>query len=89
MFTQTFWKSTIERAIRTFCQTLVAIAGASQFDWMSADWQTLLITSGIAAGLSVLTSVAGVNIGDKGSASVTVTEIPKTVHNPAAKPQGL
>ena len=47
---------------------------------MSADWQSLLVTSGIAAGLSVLTSVAGVNVGEKGSASVTVTEIPKTVH---------
>jgi hypothetical protein len=55
---------------------------------MSADWQSLLVTSGIAAGLSVLTSVAGVNIGDKGSTSVTVTEIPKTVHNPT-KPEGL
>jgi ammonia channel protein AmtB len=88
MFTQTFWKSAIERAIRTFCQTLVAVVGASQFDWMSADWQSLLVTSGIAAGLSVLTSVAGVNIGDKGSASVAVVEIPKTVHNPT-KPEGL
>ena len=79
MFTQTFWKSAVERAIRTFCQTLVAVVGASRFDWMSADWQTLLITSGIAAGLSVLTSIAGINIGDKGSASVAVTEIPTSV----------
>lgn len=86
MFTQTFWKSAIERAIRTFCQTLVAVVGAAQFDWMSADWQSLLVTSGIAAGLSVLTSVAGVNVGEKGSASVTVTEIPKNIHNPA-KPE--
>jgi hypothetical protein len=85
MFTQTFWKSAIERAIRTFCQTLVAVAGASQFDWMSADWQTLIATSAVAAGLSVLTSVAGVNVGDKGSASVSVVEIPKRVQ----KPEGL
>jgi len=88
MFTQTFWKSAIERAIRTFCQTLVAVAGASQFDWMSADWQTLIATSAVAAGLSVLTSVAGVNVGDKGSTSLTVAEIPKTVHN-STKPEGL
>ena len=88
MFTQTFWKSAIERAIRTFCQTLVAVAGASQFDWMSADWQTLVATSAVAAGLSVLTSVAGVNVGDKGSTSLTIAEIPKTVNNPT-KPEGL
>lgn len=85
MFTQTFWRSTIERAIRTFCQTLVAVAGAAQFDWMTADWQSLLVTSAVAAGLSVLTSIAGVNIGDKGSASVTVVEIPQRVQ----KPEGL
>jgi hypothetical protein len=88
MFTQTFWKSAIERAIRTFCQTLVAVAGASQFDWMSADWQTLIATSAVAAGLSVLTSVAGVNVGDKGSTSLMIAEIPKTVNNPT-KPEGL
>ena len=89
MFTQTFWKSAIERAIRTFCQTLVAVVGASQFDWMTADWQSLLITSGIAATLSVLTSIAGVNIGDKGSASLTIAEIPKNVYKPTTKPEGL
>jgi hypothetical protein len=88
MFTQTFWKSAIERAIRTFCQTLVAVAGASQFDWMSADWQTLIATSAVAAGLSVLTSVAGVNVGDKGSTSLTIAEIPKTAHI-STKPEGL
>jgi hypothetical protein len=55
---------------------------------MSADWQTLIATSAVAAGLSVLTSVAGVNVGDKGSTSLTVAEIPKTVHNPT-KPEGL
>jgi hypothetical protein len=88
MFTQTFWKSAIERAIRTFCQTLVAVAGASQFDWMSADWQTLVATSAVAAGLSVLTSVAGVNVGDKGSTSLTIAEIPKRIDN-STKPEGL
>ena len=90
MFTQTFWKSEIERAIRTFCQTLVAVVGASKFDWMSADWQTLIATSAIAAGLSVLTSVAGINVGDKGSASVTVTEIPTRIQlSSPPKPEGL
>ena len=88
MFTQTFWKSAIERAIRTFCQTLIAVVGASKFDWMSADWQSLLVTSCVAAGLSVLTSIAGVNIGEKGSSSlvadapVLVAVDPKAVPNP-------
>ena len=88
MFTKSFWKGALERAIRTFCQTLVAVVGASKFDWMSADWQTIVATSAIATGLSVLTSIAGVNIGEKGSSSlvadtrVMVAVDPKAVPNP-------
>jgi hypothetical protein len=55
---------------------------------MSADWQTLVATSAVAAGLSVLTSVAGVNVGDKGSTSLTIAEIPKRIDN-STKPEGL
>lgn len=63
MFTKTFAVQTLERAIKTFAQTLVALAGASQMDWMSLDWQQLVATSAIAAGLSVLTSIASDKIG--------------------------
>lgn len=85
MFTKLFWKGALERAIRTFCQTLVAVVGAAQFDWMSADWQSLLVTSAVAAGLSVLTSIASANIGDKGTPSVVPAVQPVSM----TKPEGL
>lgn len=63
MFTKTFLRQLVERAIKTFAQTLVALAGASQMDWLNLDWQHLTATAAIAAGLSVLTSIASDKIG--------------------------
>lgn len=88
MFSKSFWKGAVERAIRTFCQTLVAVVGAAQFDWMSADWQSLLVTSAVAAGLSVLTSIAAANVGDKGTPSVIENSQPVQVVS-LPKPEGL
>lgn len=58
MFTTRFAKQLVERAVRTFAQTVVALAGAAQMDWLSLDWPHLLATAGVAAALSALTSVA-------------------------------
>jgi len=63
MFTKTFVMQLVERAIKTFAQTFVALAGASQMDWLNLDWQHLAATSAIAAGLSVLTSIASDKVG--------------------------
>lgn len=76
MFTATFWRSAAERAVRTFCQSVIALLGANQIDWTSLDWQHLLLTSAGAAALSLLTSIAGVNIGDKGTPSLVDTATP-------------
>ena len=37
MFTKSFVMQLVERAIKTFAQTLVALAGASQMDWLNLD----------------------------------------------------
>lgn len=54
--TKKFWKSALIRAVRTFCQSLVAFIGAtsliSEIDWLSA-----LSASALAGLLSILTSV--------------------------------
>ena len=55
---------------------------------MSADWQSLLITSGVAAGLSVLTSVASINVGDRGTPSM-VNDHQPVLKMSARKPEGL
>lgn len=68
MFTQDFWKRAAERAIKTFAQALVAsgiVVGAT-----GHEWQAAVIAAAIAAVLSVLTSVAGIGIGDAGTPSL-------------------
>lgn len=69
MWTSSFWKATAERAIKTFAQTLVAsgiVVGVAGWD----KWSAALIAAAIAAGLSVITSVASVGLGDKGTPSL-------------------
>ena len=70
MFDKFFLRQLAERAIKTFAQTFVALAGASQMDWLNLDWQHLAATSAIAAGLSVLTSIASDKIGPIDSPSM-------------------
>jgi hypothetical protein len=73
MFTKIFLRQVAERAVKTFAQTFVALAGVSQMDWLSLDWAQLAATSGIAAGLSVLTSIASDKIGPTDSPSIVTT----------------
>ena len=68
MFTLKFWRDTAERAVKTAAQSLGgALAGyaATGFSWTGA-----LIAGGVAAALSVLTSLASEPIGTKGTASL-------------------
>lgn len=73
MFTKSFVMQLVERAIKTFAQTFVALAGASQMDWLNLDWQHLAATSLIAAGLSILTSIASDKVGPTDSPSMVAT----------------
>lgn len=71
MFTSTFWRDVLERAIKTAAQTaLVAIGAAAGFDLFTADYVTI---GGAAAGgfiLSVLTSIGSAPFGTNGSPSL-------------------
>lgn len=57
MTTWTFWKAALVRALRTFSQALIAVIGTSvlleQVRWLEA-----LSAAGLAALLSLLTSIA-------------------------------
>lgn len=52
-----FTKATIIRAIRTICQTAVAVIGTA-FVLSDVDWMAVISASLLAGILSVLTSVA-------------------------------
>lgn len=70
MWTKTFWKDAIERAIKTTAQSLVALWATGTTGILDVDWVNALSVAGLAFLMSVLTSIIGVNAGDKGTASV-------------------
>lgn len=70
MINTNFVKDVAERAVKTFLQTLAALIGASQFDWLATNWLEMLSTAGIAALASVLSSLASEPFGARHSASI-------------------
>jgi len=65
MFTKAFLLAALERAVKTFAQSLVALflAGTTI---LNIDWQQSLAVAATAALVSVLTSVASNGIGAEG-----------------------
>lgn len=75
MWTADFWKATLERAIKTFAQAVVALFGAGAVGLFDADWTGALSVGGMAAVVSVLTSV-GSAAATGGGPSLTNSEVP-------------
>lgn len=71
-----FIKDAIERAIKTFAQTLLAYFGADALDVLRADWGNALSIAGGAVVLSLLTSLLSLKIGHSGTASATDAVVP-------------
>jgi anti-anti-sigma regulatory factor len=69
--TSKFWKDLFERAVKTFAQSAVAILvlSTSLFD---VSWVAAIGTAGLAALVSVLTSVGSAGVGSSESASLVV-----------------
>ncbi|MGO1048813.1 holin [Crossiella sp. CA198] len=74
MWTSVFWRSAAERALKTLAQTLVAVLGADGIGLLNAPWTAALSAAGMAALLSLLTSVASSGpVGDLGTPSLVST----------------
>lgn len=58
MFTTAFLRATLERAVKTFAQSLAALLVADGTDLLTTNWGDRLSVAGMAAVVSVLTSVA-------------------------------
>lgn len=69
MFTRRFWKDTFERAVKTLAQAAVAVLTANATGLLDADWVTVGSVAGLAAVVSVLTSVGSGAVTD-GDASL-------------------
>lgn len=79
MFTVAFWKDATERALKTFAQFFVVLAGAGALNVFTLDWKTNIGLSLGGALLSYATSIVSAEIGVKNSASLVSTDEP----NPA------
>lgn len=53
-----WWKAAGTRAIKTFCQTFVAMCGTGAL-FQEIDWLMVISASGLAAVISIMTSLAG------------------------------
>lgn len=62
IWTKDFWKGAAERAIKTFAQTIVATIGVLAVGDLAGfeaiNWITVASVSGVAAVLSIFTSIA-------------------------------
>jgi hypothetical protein len=84
MFTAMFWRSTTERAVKSFAQSLAALLSASGLGLFDANWIKALSTAGMVALLSVLTSLASTKIGD--SESPSALPLPESAADDASPP---
>ncbi|MEV7804973.1 holin [Microbispora sp. NPDC088329] len=60
-----------ERAVRTAAQAALGIVGAGQLGLLDVNWPTVGSVAGLAAVVSVLTSVAAGRAGDPQTAGFT------------------
>ena len=79
MYDLRFWKASIERAVKTFAQTLVALIGTTAVTIVDLDWMQMLGVSATATVLSVLTSLASANFGSTGPSLADETVEPDPV----------
>lgn len=54
-----WWKAAGIRAAKTFCQTAVSLIGTGAVGFTDQDWIQIASVSGVAALVSILTSLAG------------------------------
>ena len=62
-----WWKAAGIRAAKTFCQTAVSLIGTGAVGFTDLDWIQIASISGVAALVSILTSVAGLPELDDGT----------------------
>ena len=57
LWTILFWQATAERAVKTFAQALAALLVAAGTGILDTDWTTSASVAGMAAVVSLLTSI--------------------------------
>ena len=84
MWSSQYWKETVERATKTFVQTLIPAVSLTMLT--SPDWGDISSAVGLsacAAGISVLTSLASTLRGEPDSPSLIAPSTPAGRHSAA------
>lgn len=66
IFTRTFAIATVERATKTWAQAAAALLIGSGVGLLDVDWVSVVSVSGLAAVVSVLTSIGSGYVGNDG-----------------------
>lgn len=80
MFSRRFIEAALERAIKTFAQSLIAILAVGQTTVLSVDWRQALAVSATATLLSILSSIASDQFGNYGPSLASEVIAPPVKH---------
>ena len=78
LITRTFWTAALERAIKTLAQTAVALVSVDGLGFLDVDWAQIGSVAGLAAVVSILTSIASDRIGPVGPSLANEVAVPYT-----------
>lgn len=86
-----FWAAAAERAIKTFAQTAVALLGSDAVGLFDVNWASVASASGMAAVVSILTSIASSGVGNVGPSLTSEVLTPPAPEIPAdqTEPRGI
>lgn len=69
IWSSAFWRGAFERALKTFCQSLLAVLGVGGLGVLDVDWLGALSVAAVATLASLLTSI--------GNADFTAGDTPR------------
>ncbi len=70
MWTKTFWKQALERALKTFAQAALALLAGDGIGVLDVNWGDVASVGALAALASVLTSVGTAGVGEPNDPSL-------------------
>lgn len=70
MFDPLFWKDAVERAVRAAAAAVLSLLGTSATGLLDVDPKAAASVAGLAAVVSLLTSVVASGVGTKGTAAL-------------------
>lgn len=71
MWTSGFWRDALERALKTLAQAFAVVLVSDGTGLLTTDWKAALSVGGMAAVLSLLTSIASNMVVPDDTASLT------------------